>query len=175
VVLLYPDGTWKLDTAQRVGTSARGPHTKPASATASLEILKEARLSYDPNKWRREETSTAGRQVLRHANGDGYVMVVAERLQVPMATFKEIVLNNAKSGAPDAKLVAEDVREVNGVPVTCMEITGTARGILFHYYGYYHTGKLGSIQVIAYTGESLFEEYKPDFDELLNGLELPRP
>jgi hypothetical protein len=56
-----------------------------------------------------------------------------------------------------------------------MQITGTAQGIPFHYYGYYYTGKLGSVQVITYTGESLFEEYKPEFDELLNGLELPRP
>jgi hypothetical protein len=175
VVLLYPDGTWKPGVATPASkTTAASRYEKPANATATLEILKTASLSYDPTKWQRETTSTPGRQMLRHESGDGYALIIAERLQIPMASFKQIVLTNARSAAPDAKLVAEEVREVNGVPVSCLQITGTAQGLAFHYFGYYYTGKLGSVQVITYTGETLFEEYKPDFEELLNGLELPR-
>ena len=62
---------------------------------------------------------------------------------------------------------------MNGTPVTCMEITGTTQGIPFHYFGYYYSGKGGSIQVITYTGESLFEQYRTDFQELLNGFVAP--
>jgi hypothetical protein len=31
------------------------------------------------------------------------------------------------------------------------------------------------VQIITYTGDSLFADYKADFEELLNGLQIDQP
>jgi len=174
VVLLYPDGTWKPDTVQRGAAShAVANYSTPGAASASLPILNGATLSYNPSKWTPVASGKPGRLQLNHASGDGYAMVIAERLEIPIHSFKNIVLQNARGAAPDAEVKVDEERQVNGTPVTCMEITGTTQGIPFHYFGYYYSGKGGSIQVITYTGESLFEQYRTDFQELLNGFVAP--
>jgi hypothetical protein len=170
VVLLYANGTWKPDTAVGSSKPSGGSYRKAGTATSSVDLLKGASLAYDPTKWTLlPSDKLGGRRQLNHREGDGYALIFAERLQMPMATLKNIVLQNARTAAPDAKVVREEQRTVNGVSVTCMELAGTTHGIPFRYFGYYYAGKAGTIQVITYTGESLFPEYRDDFEELLNG------
>jgi hypothetical protein len=38
------------------------------------------------------------------------------------------------------------------------------------YCGYYYGGKGGTVQVVAFTGKSLFSEFEKDFMDFLNGL-----
>lgn len=54
----------------------------------------------------------------------------------------------------------------------CMKIEGTVKGIPFRYYGYYYGGKQGTIQILTFTGQTLFEKYEHDFTDFLNGLEI---
>jgi hypothetical protein len=42
----------------------------------------------------------------------------------------------------------------------------------FTYLGYYYGGPKATIQVVTYTGRNLFGEYRKDFEELLNGLQV---
>jgi hypothetical protein len=174
IVLLYADGTWKQDAATTDRKAGSGGYTKPGSATESVSVLKNGSLSYDPAKWRQNKSEQPGRQTLTHVSGDGYAMVISERLQLTRDALKGIVLNNARQAAPDAKIVFEESRVVNGGEITCLEIVGSTQGIEFHYFGYYYAGKAGTVQVLTYTGENLFDEYKADFEELLNGFEPPR-
>ncbi len=173
-VLLYADGTWRQDPAETDRKPASDDYTKPKSATESISLLKTGRLSYDPSKWKRNQVAEPGRQTLTHLSGDGYAMVISERLQLTTEALKGVVLNNARQAAPDAKIVFEESRVVNGAKILCLQIVGTTQGIQFHYFGYYYAGKGGTIQVLTYTGENLFDEYKADFEELLNGFEPPR-
>ena len=100
-------------------------------------------------------------------------MVLSERLQLSPETLKGVVLNNARQAAPDAKIDFEERRVVNGRQILCLQIAGTTQGIPFRYFGYYYAGSEGTVQVLTYTGENLFEEYKGDFEELLNGFVAP--
>jgi len=49
------------------------------------------------------------------------------------------------------------------------KIEGTIQSIPFKYYGYYWSGKSGTVQFLTYTAQNLFDEALPDFSELLNG------
>jgi hypothetical protein len=60
----------------------------------------------------------------------------------------------------------------NGKEILCMKIDGTIEQIPFRYYGYYYGGKQGTIQLLTYTGQGLFEKYEADFLDFLNGLEI---
>jgi hypothetical protein len=107
-----------------------------------------------------------------HVKGDGYAMIISERISVPMESLKNIALSNAKDVAPDIHVVLEEKRIVNGKNIICLQMEGTTQGVAFTYYGYYYGGPEGTLQVVTYTGSNLFAEYKPDFDDFLNGTQI---
>jgi hypothetical protein len=172
-VLLYPDNTWKLALGAAQAATPSGGLTRPATATKTVDIhAGSTRLSYDPTRWTPEPSTDRSRMTFQHTDGDGYALVIRERLQMSLDALKDIALNNAIQAAPDAKIVFEESRVVNGAPVLCLIIEGTTSGIAFTYYGYYYSGKSGIVQIVTYTGQNLFEEYKPDFENFLNGFEV---
>ena len=172
-VLLYPDNTWKLARGAAQAATPSGGLTRPATATKTVDIhAGSTRLSYDPTRWTPEPSTDRSRMTFQHTDGDGYALVIRERLQMSLDALKDIALNNAIQAAPDAKIVFEESRVVNGAPVLCLIIEGTTSGIAFTYYGYYYSGKSGIVQIVTYTGQNLFEEYKPDFENFLNGFEV---
>jgi hypothetical protein len=99
-------------------------------------------------------------------------MIISERISIPMDKLREIALDNARDAAPDIKVVEEQRRRVNGTDVLMMRLEGTTNGIPFTYLGYYYGGPVGTIQVITYTGQNLFDEYRKEFEEFLNGFRL---
>lgn len=132
-------------------------------------------INYDSSKWTAKPSDpTADTEYeFENVDGDIYAMVVAEKIEVPMDTLKEVVLQNAQSVAEDAEIVFEESRTVNGVDILAMKISGTVYGMQFMYYGYYYGGSAGTIQFITYTTTNLMDEYEQDLTDLLNGLALP--
>jgi len=49
-------------------------------------------------------------------------MMIAEKMEIPLESLKEIVLDNAKEAAPDIKIVKEEYRTVNGIRVLMMQM-----------------------------------------------------
>lgn len=129
-------------------------------------------INYDTSKWIMTpgaDTGDAEYEFL-HMDGDVYALIIAERIELDSSVLREIALSNAQSVAPDATVVFEEERTVNGVPVKVMKIDGTIYGIAFEYYGYYYVGSAGTIQFITYTSSNLTGQYEADLTELLNGL-----
>lgn len=173
-VLLYPDGTWKYegsDGRALSSASARARYRAPAATTKVSLLRGQATFSYNPAKWRPTQSKDPDKTTFQHVNGDGYAMIIAERLEIPLQKLKEIAVANARQAAPNIKVILEEPVKVNGLDVVAMQMQGTIQGIDFIYYGYYRSSPQGSIQVLTYTGRNLFSEFKPDFEEFLNGLE----
>lgn len=173
-VLLYPDGKWKYATALaesgRNGGSAVVERKRPASATEKVDIAKgKLALHYNPKKWKPVSENEPGRIGLLHNEGDGYGIVIAERLQVGLEALRKIALENALEAAPDAEITSERRLKVNGLEVLELQIHCTIQSIPFVYLGYYYSGKEGAIQLLTYTAANLFDEYRGDFQELLDG------
>jgi len=172
-VILYPDGTWK-NAAEATTPKSGSDYTRPSSARASYKTERgEFVIWYDETKWRLAQRRTDEDIVhfgLVHT--DGYAMIVTDGLQIPTEGLQEIALSNAKGAAPDAKIASEEMRVINGKKVLCLVIEGTIQQIPFTYYGYYYGGKQGTIQLITFTGQSLFPKYKKEFTDFLNGLEI---
>jgi hypothetical protein len=173
-VVLLPDGTWKY--AEAAAPAGSGPivTNKPAGATT---LYKSPRAGfgiwYDDSKWfMKKEPDEQGRIEFKLKRGDAYALVLIEEISIPLGTLKEAALENAKSAAPDAKMIFEEYRTVNKTEVLCMKIDGTVKGIPFRYYGYYYGGKQGSIQLLTFTGQDFFSKYEQDLTEFLNGLEI---
>ena len=171
-VTLSDDGTWSF---KEVVSSAAMPGAvvmKAKSATKSIKSKKGFfELWYDPKKWTTKEGAegTPTEFVVIRKDGDAYGMAIVERIGVPMDQLAAIALNNAKSQAPDARIVMQEERTVNGKKVVALQIEGTIQGIAFKYYGYYWSGKSGTVQFLTYTSQNLFEDAVADFTELLSG------
>lgn len=181
-VILHDDGTWEYKkteaSAKAKLDSAESLATKPADAT---EVFKSKKgfyeLWYNPTKWQKPKAdkNESAEFELTHSSGDLNAMVIAERLAMPLENLKAMALENAKSVAPDAKIVSKEEREVNGVKILNVRIDGTVSGVPFTYYSYYWTGKAGILQLVTFTGQNLFDEYKQDATDLLNGLVITKP
>lgn len=96
-------------------------------------------------------------------------MLISEKLQVPIETLKAIAIKNAKSAASDIRVIKEEYRNVNGIQVLTMQMTGTIQGVRFTYYGYYYSNLNGTIQLVTYSGENLFNDYLADIELFING------
>ena len=174
-VLLYPDGRWKYAPPAAKGRAEKS-YIRGVAATEGIDLLRGGMtLFVDPAKWKRTPSEDPTRISFRHSTGEAYGMVVAERLVIPLPRLKEIAISNAREAAPDVRVTLEEPRRVNDVDVLAMQMEGTIQGVPFTYYGYYFSGPHGSVQLLTYTGSNLFAEYKPEFEDFLNGLTPPPP
>ncbi len=177
-VLLKPDGTWAYIQDQDPAPSIKkqpNQYFRPKSATV---LLKGKRVTYglwyDSSKWIVDQVidNASAEYELTHIQGDRYVVIIPERITIPLDTLKMAALANAKKVAPDIEVIQEETRIVNEHKILCMKMNATIQGIPVSYVNYYYSGKGGAVQLMAYTGQNLFEEYKQDLFDLLNGFEI---
>jgi len=177
-VLLKPDGTWVYIQDQDPAPNKNKQiiqYFKPKSATV---LLKGERVSYglwyDSSKWVMDQAidNASAEYELTHVQGDRYVVIIPERIKIPLDTLKMAAIANAKKIAPDIEVIQEEIRIVNEHKILCLKMNATIQGIPVSYVNYYYSGKVGAVQLMAYTGQNLFEEYKQDIFDLLNGFEV---
>ncbi len=125
----------------------------------------------DETQWTCKPEKTDALRFL-HAHGDAGARVITTRPGIPTDRLKDVALANARKIDPNAKIVFEEKRLVNGREVLALQIAATAKGIPFRYFGYYHGGTSGAIQMVAYTVESAFSDSLETFTDFLNGLEI---
>ena len=143
----------------------------PAGKGASQSFLRGAfELSYDPTKWKMKPSQEPGETEFQHVSGDAAVKVIAERIEVPLDALRGVVVDNARELTPDIVVTSETKRTVNGLGVVLMRYGGTAKGVRFVFYNQMYSDASGNIQLAAWTGTNLFDEYQRDFLEFFAGL-----
>jgi len=171
-VILHDDGTWtyakpsKTEASQkdrRATEVYRGKH-----GTFTLSLI--------PGTWRKSEkpSSPAAEAEFTHKDGDAMAMamVIAQRFAVSPLVLKETVLKNARSADPEAKIIKEEKRTVNGSDVTFLMISVKFQGTPFTYMYDLYTGDAGTIQILTFADQNLINEYRADMEALLNGFEV---
>lgn len=185
-VVLFSDGSWvfkpgkKEEKKSRFGfLKSKKERSKNESGKNSAKVPLEGGkgayfVYYDDKKWHVTKPSgdSDAEYSFTHKEGDGYGMMIFERISIPLPNLKNIALDNARSVAPDARIISDDRVTVNGYDIMRLQMQGIIEGIPFTYYGYYASGSWGTLQFITYTSTPLFEEYKKDFTELLDGLNI---
>jgi hypothetical protein len=173
-VLLYPDGTWKYKEKSSPPVANQKSYSKPSTATEKVALNQgKIIINFDPEKWKQDmRPQEPGSCSFTFSAGDGFAKVIGERIQMPLATLKHAALENARQAARDARVVSEEKRLINGREVLYLQMKGTVEGIPLVYLGYYYSGKEGSVQVITFTAENLFEEFRKEFEGFMNGLEI---
>ncbi len=176
-VMLYQDGTWKyIDDSITDDSDIPVNDREFFKDKSSTFLVKSKKLNIglwiNPKTWsfNKGTESDAFEFQFQKKGEDLYAMLISEKLQIPLETLKEIAIENARSVAPDIKVIKQEYRYVNGIKVLLMQMSGTIQGMSVTYYGYYFSNSNGTIQLLTYTGEKLFNNYLNDIELFLNGL-----
>jgi hypothetical protein len=152
-----------------------GSFSTPPRATSSVDVLNgRFAVFFDPGKWKETKSDENGRKNFQHVDGDSWASIIFERSEISIDMLQEIALKNARGLAPDVKVIEQERRSVNGTDVRLMRFEGNARGFKFTFYGYYYGGPQGTVQLVTWTGQNIFEDVKPDLEAFLNGLRVTR-
>jgi hypothetical protein len=175
-VILYEDGTWKYLNDCIIENSEISINDKEFSKDKKLTFLVKSKklnvgIWINPKSWSftKGTENDAFEFQFQKKGDDLYAMLISEKMQIPIETLKGIAIKNAREAAPDIKVIREEYRNVNGIQVLMMQMSGTIQGMRFTYYGYYYSNSNGTIQLLTYTGENLFNDYIADVEEFLNG------
>jgi len=174
-VLLNSNGTWRPfgSTSSVAPSPAKSPFQKAAGASSVYKSKGDKfQVWYNPSKWHQKKSAENDKPTFEHKDGDIYAMILAERFSMTLDALKDLAIQNAQNVAPDVRVTHEEERVVNGKKILCMSFEGTISGVPFTYFGYYYAGKNGIIQLITYTAQNLFEEYRGEMTEFLNGLKI---
>ena len=177
-VFLYQDGTWKYlaETGATDESESKTNETVFTRDKASTFLIKSKRANVgvwiNTKIWSFTNNSTNEDAEIQFEKrtGDIYAMLITEKIQIPLESFKSIALQNAKNAAHDIKIIKDEYRNVNGKKVLMLQMSGTVQGIKVVYFGYYYSSEKGTTQLISYTGENLFKAHMTEMEVLLNGL-----
>ncbi len=179
-VILNNDGTWKYIDESVIESLSIPENTKTFNKEKEASFLVKSKRTnvgvwINPKKWsfnsgKENEDSEFEFQL---KGEDLYGMMIAEKMEIPLETLKQIALDNAKEAAPDIKIVKQEYRNVNGIKVLMLQMNGTIQGIKFVYYGYYYSNPSGTIQLMTYTGQNILNNYIDEIESFLNGFVEP--
>lgn len=179
VVILNEDGTWVYEgegpSPEDLIPLNSDVFSKNDKSSFALKSLKtNTTFSINPKLWRftKNGEHDSAEYTFELKNGDLYGMAITEQVEIDIENLSEIAFENARSAAPDAKIVKREYRIVNGQKVIYMEIVGTLQNIKFKYLGYYYSNASGSVQYLAYTSTNLADKYQTEIDSFLNGLSV---
>ena len=178
-VILYEDGTWKFlnDSNSILDDTIIAINKKEfIKDKNSTFLVKSKKLNIgiwiNPKNWNftKGTENDASEFKFQRKGGDLYGMLIAEKTQISIESLKNIAVSNAKNASPDIKVLKEEYRNVNGIQVLLLQMSGTIQGFRFTYYGYYYSNANGTIQLLTYSGENLFPQFQNEMEEFLNGL-----
>src|SRR5262249_29488326 len=148
-------------------------YTRTSTATTRVQTaVREYALWMDGTKWNLNKFDTLGELKLSHVGGDVTAKIETDRLATPTSMLREIVLEGIKHADPNAHIIYEEQRIVNGRQILAIQFSLNIQGKRSRVLGYYHGGSSGCIQVIAYTSDSKFADNRGEITELLDGLEV---
>ena len=179
-VILHADNTWEyLPGEEFLETEIPTNPEKFEKDEASSFLLKSSNFNIgfwvNPKTWtfiKSTDPQTAAEYEFELKGEDLYGIAITEKIEIPLTTLKQLAIENARSIAPDMKIVKEEYRNVNGLEVLLLMMHGNMQGIKFAYYGYYYSNENGTVQFITFTSQNLMDKLIEESESLLNGLVL---
>jgi|AntAceMinimDraft_6_1070360.scaffolds.fasta_scaffold00009_49 hypothetical protein len=178
-VLLYDDGTWEysndsLNTADIISVNDKLFEKSKKSSFLVKSKKTNSGIYINPKDWSfTKGVNNADAEYEFQAKGqDIYGMLITEKTPIQVESLVDIAFQNAKGALTQVKRTQIEYRTINGLEVIHMQMEGVISGINIVYFGYYFSNDTGSIQLLTYTSNVLFEDFKEKMEVFLNGLVL---
>lgn len=172
-IVLNDDGTWK-----NANETSATPTATPAG-TPGQELCKSAQLvpvkfCLDSGYWIEAQKPTPDYESFyNNANGSLYFGLITEGLPLTRDFFRNSILDNAgavaKGGREGVKIHEDKTVQLGSDTWNYLEYSIDIDGMVFRYSNYYTSvGDKGSIQVLFFTLDSVFENYRKDMEKVAN-------
>jgi hypothetical protein len=175
-VVLYDDGTWEyVEEVEELDEEIPFDETPVFKPKDASFLVKSERVPVgiwlNPKKWtfRKAVSNPAAEFEFQLRNDDLHAMMLTEKIEIPLTSLRSIAITNAKSIAPDIRIVKEEYLMINGNKVLSLIMKGSTQGIKFIYHGYYYSNTSGTVQMVTFTAQSLFDELSEEMKNMLNG------
>ncbi|WP_069609234.1 DUF3157 family protein [Leptospira tipperaryensis] len=180
-VILNSDFTWKYVTEN--SEKNKNPKSNPVlvftkSEEQDTELKSETgefSLWFNSKKWNRsnQKSNKVSEFEFENKKRTGYAMVIFEGLEIPIESFPELLVINARAIDPNASLLEAVDCKINGKAGKFVKYTALFSGMKFIFYSFVSSSPKGSIQFTTYTLENRFDLEKEEFEKLLSGLVFP--
>lgn len=167
-VILLPSGMWKYSDPNMIKTGS-----KPATATKTVKstIVKGFEYWMDGKKWtaaKKKDTENAEFQ-FSHTDGNCSIMIFTDKNFVTADSYAQQFLDGLRQSSPEAKIVSEEKRIINGMETRFVSVDAMFDGMSFRYFVCFYSGKKGTTQLISYTAKDLFPEFEKEIVDFMNG------
>lgn len=175
VASLLSDASGVTNDVSTENESEPPPAPTEAGSFSTLNLLQNRMaVRYDSSEWHMQASSEPGVHQLQHSTSDLYMRVIEERIQIPLEVMPEVALANAREVDPNATAIRQGSRVVNGVRMFFMEYETTVGGVPFVFVGHFFSDTSGTVQIIAWTGRNLVDDYRDTIERFVSGFEVSR-
>ena len=171
-VLLAPDGKWRFDLKARVASTG-------SSATDSTSpyqtAVKRFSLAFNQDDWTllpKREGDAVNKRTFQHKRFPIFGMVISDEMPATTDAMKNAILYNASSAGATTTTLLDQTKKLGDRQIGELRMTALMKGIEFVFSTYYYADEDGNIQVMCYTGQSLFHKYQGECEKFLSGLAL---
>jgi len=145
----------------------------PSGSARTLSILQgHATIQYASSSWKPQNANENGHYEFEHVSKAAYVKVITERIEVPLDKMPDIALANARKADPTVKETARGWRMVNGKRMLFLEFQSTLNNLQFTGYGHYYSDASGTVQILAWTSQTVIDAYRDDIEAFVSGFRL---
>jgi hypothetical protein len=176
-VILYDVNTWEFVNDSLNFVEEIPVNSEPFTKSKKSSFLVKSKTTnvgvyINPKDWgfTKGENNPDAEYEFQAKGKDLYGMLITEKTPIQVESLADIAFQNAKSALSQVKRTKMEYRTINDVEVIHMQMEGTISGINIVYYGYYFSNDAGSVQLLTYTSNVLFDEYQTVMESLLNGL-----
>ena len=150
--------------------------SKPQSANLKIKSKVNSTIVYvDDSSWKfekilKENTNAEYNFTLENTAVSG--RLVTEKIALNPKILTQAALFNMRKVDPNAKVVKQEKRKINGNDVIYMEMLSSAKGLEFKLFGVYHSNESGSTQLVVFTLKDLEKDYNEQIQGLLAGFDV---
>ena len=150
--------------------------SKPQSAKFKIESKVNSSVVYlDDSNWKVEKVQKENANSEYNFTLDNTAVsgrLVTEKVALNSKILTKAALFNMRKIDPNAKVVKQEKRNINGNDVIYMEMLSSAKGLDFKLFGVYHSNEAGSTQLVVFTLKDLVEDYNEQIQGLLAGFDV---
>lgn len=175
-VLLAADGTWRYVEAVKNNDSIAVNPTQFKKASTANFLLKSKiapiGVWLNSKQWNFVKSVGDASEYSFSLKENSSVggQIVIESMGMDLKSLRKIAIEGMQAVSSQFKIVHEETRSVNGLPVLYIHSDAVVQGIKINYLTYYFTNSESTVQFIGYISKNVVEKYKSTMEELLNGL-----
>jgi len=133
-------------------------------------------IHYNDKFWKRIPPASLNEDAefaFQSKKSDIWCLIISEETQIEADKLFLIAKSNmADTVGEEPEIVALEQRTVNGTELIRGVMDAGVTGMQLTFDSYYFSNELGSVQFVIYSGTSVWEKYKKEIHNLLNGFEV---